>query len=89
MLTITLSEALQAYTLLLMALVALLYLLAWLQDCRNAWTTSSHTLLYCRHCGNVSILKRQHVDQSCPRCEHDSQPLLQHYTTDNNESRPD
>lgn len=86
MLTISLSEALLAYTLILLAIVALLYLHARLQDRRNAWTTSSHTLLYCRHCGNVSILKRQHVDHTCPRCEHDSQPLLQNYTADNTES---
>lgn len=65
---VTIADGMLIYTLVLLAALALLYVLGRFQENNSQWELSRSQLMVCKSCGRVFLLKRQERNRQCPDC---------------------
>ncbi|NLF93603.1 MAG: hypothetical protein GX564_06915 [Oligosphaeraceae bacterium] len=67
---INIADGMMIYTLVLISILALLYILERFRQNNCEWELSRSQLMVCKKCGRVFLVKRLERSRQCPECGH-------------------
>lgn len=65
---VNIANGMLIYTLVLISILALLYILERFRQNNCEWELSRSQLMVCKKCGRVFLIKRQERSRQCPEC---------------------